>query len=389
MKFTYKTIKFLSFLSILLYLSCSKNNSNSNVTPTSEGTMLPTVVTCPDNNPQSLQKINLGKLLFFDPILSGNKDVACASCHQPNLAYTDNLDIAIGVNGIGLGAARNFAASGVRLFTKRNTPTIVNTAFNGLVNVNTIYDPLTAPMFFDNRKQSLETQSLEPIKALEEMRGSVFTADNALDSVVSRLKNIPEYKTLFQSVFTNPTDSDPVNAVNIGKAIAAFERTIVAGNSLYDKYVNGDANALSSTQKAGLAAFINTGCIKCHTGPMFSDYELHVLSVPDNPKISTDFGGNNNYAFRTPSLRNLSLTAPYMHSGAFNTLEQVMKFYDDVGQGRSQNAHVARSQLDSKLQGLKDDQRDLIIAFLRTLDDSSFNKNAPVTVPSKLKVGGN
>ncbi len=380
-------IPFFCLFTILYTTSCNRNTVDTNpIIASSTDFALPSNVIAPSNNLHDAQKIALGKLLFFDPILSGNKDVACASCHQPNLAYTDNLDIAIGVNGVGLAAARNFASSGSRLFTKRNTPTIVNSAFNGILTTNTGYDPLTAPMFFDNRKLSLELQSLEPIKALEEMRGTVFTADNALDSVVARLKNIPQYKTMFQSIFS---DVEAVSATNISKAIAAFERTIVANNSPYDKFINGDANALTAAQKAGFTSFKSLGCVRCHSGPMFSDYKLHILSVPDNAKIATDVG-NGSYAFRTPTLRNLSLTAPYMHNGTLATLADVMKFYDNVGKnGRSQNSHVANGQLDTNLNGLNDDTRDQIIAFLQSLDDSSFDKTPPTSVPSNLKVGGN
>ncbi len=373
-----------SLIFILLSASCSKNKAEDTaVIASTTDFALPPTPPIPANNLQEDQKIKLGKLLFFDPILSGNKDVACSSCHQPNLAYTDNLDIAIGVNGIGVGTSRNFAASASKLFTKRNTPTIVNTAFNGIKNTTGFFDALLAPMFYDNRKQSLELQSLEPIKALEEMCGTIFTADNALDSVVARLKNIAQYKTLFESIFP-----DGVTTTNLSKAIASFERTIVSNNSAYDRYINGDANALTATQKSGFAAFKQIGCDKCHSGPMFSDYQLHILSVPDNSKITTDVG-NGSYAFRTASLRNLSFTAPYMHNGAFSNLEDVIKFYDNVGKGQSQNRNVANNQLDAKLRGLNDNQRDQIIAFLQSLDDNSFDKSVPTYVPSNLKVGGN
>lgn len=375
---------YLSLFIILFASSCGKNNV---VDPTAVAITtdfaLPPNAPIPTNNLQDAQKIALGKLLFFDPILSGNKDVACASCHQPNLAYTDNLDIAIGVNGVGLGTLRNFSTNGSRLFAKRNTPTIVNVAFNGITTTNGFLDPLLAPMFFDSRKQSLELQSLEPIKALEEMRGTLFTTDNALDSVVARLKSIAEYKTLFESIFP-----DAITSTNISKVIAAFERTIITNNSAYDRFIKGDANALNATQKSGFAAFKQIGCNKCHNGPMFSDYQLHILSVPDNAKIATDVG-NGSYAFRTPTLRNLSLTAPYMHNGAFTSLDNVIKFYDNVGKGQSQNQHVANNQLDANLRGLNDNQRDQIIAFLQSLDDTSFDKTTPASVPSKLKVGGN
>ncbi len=382
-----KKIKlFFSVALLILISSCNRNNNNgTNAVDTGTDFALPTFVTTPFSNLQDTQKISLGKLLFFDPILSGNKDVACSSCHQPNAGYGDNIDIAIGVNGVGLGTARNFGAGSQRLFTKRNTPTIINTAFNGIVNPSSFNDPLLAPMFYDNRKLSLELQSLEPIKALEEMRGTIFTADNALDSVIQRLKIIPQYVTLFQKIFGT---EDAVNTLNLSKAIAAFERTIVANNAPYDKFIRGETSAMTQAQINGLAAFKNVGCIKCHSGPMFSDYKLHILSVPDNSKIATDIG-NGSYAFRTPTLRNLSLTAPYMHNGAFKTLGDVIRFYDNVGKGQSQNSHVANNQLDNNLRGVNDNQSNQIISFLQSLEDNSFEISIPSNVPSKLKVGGN
>ena len=124
---------------------------------------------------------------------------------------------------------------------------------------------------------------------------------------------------------------------NLGKAIASYERSILSNQSPFDKYMRGDKSAMSSAQLQGMNAFAANGCNKCHSGSMFSDYALHVLSVPDNAKQSTDDGANGSYAFRTPSLRNLLLTAPYMHSGVFSSLSEVLNFYDQVGEGRLQN----------------------------------------------------
>ncbi len=126
-----------------------------------------------------------------------------------------------------------------------------------------------------------------------------------------------------------------------------------------------------------------------HSGPMFSDYALHVLSVPDNPKLPTDAGATGTYAFRTPSLRNLSLTAPYMHSGVLNSLNAVLDFYERVGDRRTQNTHVNNSQLDGNLQRINDRDKGAIIQFLTALNDGSFDKSIPTAVPSGLHPGGN
>ncbi|MBA4139064.1 MAG: hypothetical protein H0X70_00915 [Segetibacter sp.] len=175
----------------------------------------------------------------------------------------------------------------------------------------------------------------------------------------------------------------------MGKAIATYERTIVSNHSPYDEYIRGNKSAMTNTQIDGMNAFASNGCNKCHSGPMFSDYALHVLSVPDNPKLPTDAGATGTYAFRTPSLRNLSLTAPYMHSGVLNSLNAVLDFYERVGDRRTQNTHVNNSQLDGNLQRINDRDKGAIIQFLTALNDGSFDKSIPTAVPSGLHPGGN
>ncbi len=240
-------------------------------------------------------------------------------------------------------------------------------------------------MFFDIWVHSLGLQSVEPIKTLEEIKGTTITSTAALDTVVLRLKNIRQYVQLFSNAFQT---TDAVTIQNMEKAIASYERTIVSNQSPYDKYIRGDKLAMTTTQIQGMNAFASNGCNRCHSGPMFSDYALHILSVPDNPKLPTDAGANGTYAFRTPSLRNLSLTAPYMHSGVFSNLNDVLNFYDQVGERRSQNAHVSSGQLDDKLQCINRRESDAIIQFLNALKDVSFDKSIPTTVPSGLNTGG-
>lgn len=366
---------------VVVLVNCSKNDlaASASLSP------LPLSVTAPADNPQTAQKIALGKLLFWDPILSGRKDVACATCHHPSLGYADARDLSIGVNGQGLGTARRFLSPNAIPFVKRNSLSIINTAFNS-ISADGVCTPSTAAMFFDNRTHSLELQSLEPIKTLEEMRGTAIAAASILDSVVLRLKAIPEYVQLFSDAFQT---TDAVNIQNMGKAIASFERSIVSNHSPFDEYMRGNKSAMTSAQIQGMNAFAASGCVKCHSGPMFSDYSLHVLSVPDNPKLPTDAGANGIYAFRTPSLRNLSLTGPYMHSGVFTSLDAVLNFYDQIGEGHSQNAHVGNNQLDGNLQRINRNDVNNIIQFLSALNDASFDKTIPATVPSSLHPGGN
>ena len=354
---------------------------------------LPQVVKAPADNPTTPEKVALGRLLFWDPILSGTKDVACASCHHPDFGYAENLDISIGAHGVGLGAERRFDKSGTHPFVKRNSQTVLNTAFNG-IDAAGGYDPSRAPMFWDVRAVSLETQALEPLKALEEMRGDAYPESEALDNVARRLQAIPEYRTRFTRAFGGTA---PVNPTNVGKALAAFERTLVATNSPFDRYMRGDQSAMTPLQIRGMQRFQRIGCANCHLGPMFTDYKLHTLGVPDNAKLATsDAGVEGRYQFRTPSLRNLAYTAPYMHSGTLRTLDDVIEFYDDVngggrrrGGGRTRNVNVPRENLDPLLRRLNlgGGRRDLV-AFLEALSDDSFDRTIPDKVPSGLHVGG-
>ena len=372
---------------VCLY-ACQKEEAVTVTTPVTTPNVRPNPfdnIKTPADNPITTAKTNLGKMLFWDPILSGDKDVACVSCHHPDFGYAENLDISIGSNGVGLGSTRHFQTPNTIGFVKRNAHTVLNTAFNGMDGIGN-YDPANAPMFWDLRKKTLELQSLEPIKSLEEMRGHHFTDSTALDSVVARLKNIEEYRQLFKLAFGSELS---INAENIGKAIATFERTLTATNSRFDGFDRGDKNILTDLEKTGMQLFQSVGCSNCHSGPMFSDYQLHVLSVPDNPKSPYDKGADDLYAFRTASLRNLKFTAPYMHSGRFTDLEQVIEFYDVAADGRSANPNVKREDIDPKVRQLKIQNVQAIIAFLLTLSDDNFDKSIPTKVPSQLNVGGN
>ncbi|MEO9892271.1 cytochrome-c peroxidase [Aurantibacter sp.] len=349
---------------------------------------LPHDVKSPANNKQTADKVALGKLLFYDPILSGDKDVACATCHHPSTGYSEFLDLSIGPNARGLGSKRRFKSPNNIPFVERNAQTILNTAFNG-IDANNRYDPEHATMFWDERVRSLEKQALEPIKALEEMRGNNFSEDEILDVIVQRLKVIPEYQALFDLAFDS---TNSVTISNLSKAIAAFERTLVANNSRFDQYMRGDKDAIHISEKDGFDLFKSVGCINCHNGPMFSDYLPHVLGVPKNNKLpEIDKGIQDTFAFRTPSLRNLRFTAPYMHNGSLTTLKRVLEFYEDISNGKERNAAIPSEKFDPFVHELKLSVKEmsLIISFLNTLNDESFDKEIPEAVPSGLAVGGN
>ena len=252
-------------------------------------------------------------------------------------------------------------------------------------------------MFWDNRVRSLEAQALEPIKTFEEMRGTALTEDSAVATIVSRLRGIPEYVRRFGDAFGAESEIDETM---LARAIAAFERTLIAMDSPFDRFRNGDGGALSPQQQRGMATFDQVGCDRCHDGPMFSDFDLHAEGVREHQGLSTADAGDGRFRFRTPSLRNVAVTAPYMHNGTLATLADVLRFYDN---GRSENPNVSnetrrRGRSGSRgprlardfvrVDDMSDDQMADIIAFLESLTDPNFDKRIPGAVPSGLPTGG-
>jgi cytochrome c peroxidase len=347
---------------------------------------LPATYLSPTDNPGSPEKIELGRLLFYDPILSGNKDVACASCHHPEFGYAESLPLSIGVNGQGLGEKRRFSAHNDIPFTRRNSQSLLNAAFIG-INEKGEYQPEKAPMFWDLRAGGLEQQAMFPVKTFEEMRGPGFTEENIAAEIEGRLKKIPGYRKRFAAVFGD----HPITADNISKALAAFQRSLVANNSRFDLYMRGDKSALSTREIEGMQLFLSVGCARCHSGPMLSDFKTHVLGVVDNEQLNvSDSGFQNTYAFRTPSLRNLRFSRPYMHNGKIRELKDVMTFYEDLPGKDVPNKNVRKDQVDTLARMLKLEFRDIntILEFLNTLNDDKYDRVIPAAVPSGLPVGG-
>lgn len=338
---------------------------------------LPILPNYPLDNPQSEEKRELGRLLFWDPVLSGNLDISCGTCHHPDFGYADGLERSLGVGGIGLGPDRRGGS-----LIDRNSPTVLNAAYNG-IGLTEIYDADASPMFWDNRIEGLEAQSLQPILSAIEMRGNQISEEEILTVVVNRLTSIPEYARRFEDVY----GSSEIEVGDIADALATFERSLIANNSRFDQYMRGDQDILTQRELDGLDDFINVGCANCHGGAMFSDFELHTLSVPNNG--INDTGATGAYDFRTPSLRNITLTAPYMHNGVFENLRDVMRFYRDVssGNGRSQNNNVNSVQIDIEVRNLNlnNNQVDNIIAFLNTLTDTDFDRSIPEALPSEMR----
>lgn len=373
--------------SIILFSSCQEDdglgeiNAVNNTFELEDISGLPQEVIHPVQNSYSAEKEDLGRLLFWDPILSGNKDVACASCHHPDFAYADARELSSGVGGVGLGPNRVNGA-----LVNRNSPSILNTAFNGVVQ-NGVQDPESSPMFWDSRASGLEEQAVLPMISAEEMRGEEISEEDIMDSIVSRLNAIDEYRDLFQSAY----GTAEITELHIAQALSTFQRSLVANNSPFDAYMRGDENALSPAEINGMETFIEVGCVNCHNGPMFSDFELHTLSTPDHPLIEDD-GATGDFDFRTPSLRNLAFTAPYMHNGVFEDIRDVLDFYNDIsgGNGDSQNNNVNDNQIDEDARDLNINNRAIndIIRFLETLNDDDFDTSIPASLPSGLSVGG-
>jgi cytochrome c peroxidase len=348
---------------------------------------LPDSCKYPADNLYSLEKKELGRLLFYDPILSGGKDVACATCHHPEFGYAESLELSIGVNGVGLGDQRHFNPHNDISFTKRNSQSVLNTAFNG-IDMNGNYDPSDAPMFWDLRAHSLEEQAALPIKTMEEMRGHGVMEANIHEVVVRRVNAIPSYSRLFAAAFP---DSPGITIGLITKSIANFQRSLLANHSRFDAYMRGDGNALSTREVEGMQLFLSSGCARWHNGPMLSDYKVHTMGVAENEKLGfSDSGYQRSYAFRTPSLRNLRFTRPYMHSGKVSTLEDVLTFYEDIHGDELPNKHVNKNDLDplAKKVNVEFKNINLIVEFLNSLNDAGYDRKIPSSVPSGLEVGG-
>ena len=390
----WKVIASLIVVMILSLGSCSDNGGGQSapdpdleVKRLSKIFALPASVKAPLDNPMSEAKVKLGKLLFHDPILSGERDVACATCHHPNNGFAESRDLSIGVSGKGFGQRR------VRLdpeqipLVKRNAHTVLNTAFNG-IDFRGSYQPDEAPMFWDSRAHSLEAQALLPLQALEEMRGVRFTEEEILPELVRRLRDNQIYVDLFADAF--PGESIDTNT--LAKAIASYERTLVANHSRFDAFKRGDQTALSQSEKDGMKLFLDAGCAACHNGPMFSDFKMHVLGVPNHPELpELDRGFEDRFAFRTPTLRNLRFTFPFMHNGSFKSIREILEFYQDISQGKSRNPAVPIDSIDPLARNLKLKARDFapIENFLLSLNDDSFDQSIPEEVPSGLPVAGN
>ena len=303
----------------------------------------------------SPQQIDLGRYLFFDPLLSGDNRLACASCHNPYRAFAD-------------GKALSLGASGQQ--TLRSAPSLWNSAF-------------LPHLFWDARASSLEEQAAGPLYSSREMNASPR-------QLLDKLRASPYYHELYAQAFAG---SEPLSLDNTYRALAAFQASLVSLHSRYDEYAHGNHNALSSIEISGLNVFRSfvARCAECHTPPLFTNNQLAVIGVPEPAGRRFDLGAGKTFAnaalngaFKVPTLRNIAQTAPYMHAGVFSSLHEVVEFYNG-GRG-----HALPSQPGLQLHwhivdpGLQAHEIDSLVAFLRTLSDQRFMPDVPRQLPSGL-----
>lgn len=300
---------------------------------------LPQTAPAPADNPTTPEKISLGKQLFFDPRLSGKNSMSCSSCHMPERWFGDSVDWNKGEEGITL---------------VRNTQSCLNVGFY-------------SSFFWDGRAPSLEEQALGPIRSDIEM-------NQDLDELEQELNEIPGYVSQFASVFgTKPNRKD------VAKALAAFQRTLVAGPSPFDLYLQGDEDALSADAKRGLELFVGEArCIECHNGPMLSDGNYYRMGISEEDLGREKVTGRkeDRYRFRTPSLRNIAETGPYMHNGLVHSLDAAVTFYY---RGAPQTTTEGLTMDAPDLRGLSLSDVPYLVAFLESLSGK-----APDFTPPKL-----
>ncbi len=303
---------------------------------------LPAMKFPPGTGAPSSGEIELGKQLYFEKRLSRDNTVSCASCHDPAQGWSNGARFATGIDGKVGG---------------RSSPTIINAA----------YFPL---QFWDGRADWLEGQALGPIQNPIEM-------NLTLPEALARLKAIPGYKKQFDTLY-----KDGVTEKNLARAIASFERTVLSGGAPYDRYKAGDTKAMSEPAVRGMKLFFNQAhCSACHAGPNFSDGGFHNIGVGmdmknfDKGRFEVSKLGGDTGAFKTPTLREIARTAPYMHDGSIKTLEEVVEFYDRGG--------IKNEWLDEEIYPLKltKQQKSDLVVFLR---EGLSSPNYPLVLPPAL-----
>lgn len=305
----------------------------------------------PDDNPMTEQGVSLGRMLFYDPILSSDSTMSCFSCHLIEQAFTDGLGLSIGVQGIE---------------TARSSMPLINLVF------------MSKDFFWDGRSASLEDQALAPVEAHDEL-------NEEWENVEIKLRNHPDYPSLFRAAFGIDRKSDITRDLAT-KAIAQFERTLISSDSKYDRVVWENEGEFTEQEEEGYELFkVETaitighpGCTHCHNGPLTTNnsFQNNGLDDVDSLEDFIDKGRGDvlnsvldNGKFRVPTLRNIALTAPYMHDGRFQTLDEVLDHYAAGGHG-VENENVNIQPFD-----LSEEEKQALISFLHTFTDTSFTKN--------------
>ncbi len=292
------------------------------------------------NSNEITDKVDLGRKLFFDPILSSDYSISCASCHKPAFAFADSSTFSTGVNGH---------------LSRRNTPSVINV----------LYQPY---FFYDGRAKTLEEQVIVPIEDSLEMNLPYAEA-------VMRIQNNLQYKLLFDSIYDEGPDS-----LNISNAIATFIRSLESpGNAPHDYYMNEiDTFATTPSQKRGLELFVSDEfkCFECHFSPTFTGDEFKNIGLYDGQKLNDkgryEASGNieDLGKFKVPSLRNVALTAPYMHNGMFNTLEEVIDYYSNPYDFVQDPINMDSLMIEPL--HFSDQQKEDLVNFLHSLTDSQL-----------------
>lgn len=376
---------FVVALGIVLWQSCKKDDPDPGETGTDLRSIAyapkPYTVIKPDHfpqvpipadNPITIDGVQLGRRLFYDPILSGDSTQSCASCHLPQGSFTDNLAVSVGIDGI---AGRRSAMS------------LLNIAY------------ATNGLFWDGRSPTLEDQALRPVEDPIEMH-------NTWTNVIAKLKVHPTYPALFRKAFGIQNTSEMTKEL-AAKAMAQFERILISsGTSKFDRYLQGEKDILDDDELDGKLMFFEEGgpaglpdaqCFHCHGGltltgnQYFNNGLTEAATLEDFPdKGRGEFNGKatDNGKFRSPTLRNIALTAPYMHDGRFQTLEEVIEHYSSHGKN-SPNKDPLIPQVGypipgtSPLQytGLNASHKKALVKFLHTLTDTTFVNNPDIQNP--------
>lgn len=305
----------------------------------------------PDDNPYSAEKAELGWLLFFDTRLSSDRTVSCASCHTPAQAFTDGRPVSTGIKQQKGG---------------RSAPSVINRVYG-------------AAMFWDGRASSLEEQAKGPIANPIEMTAEKDAA-KAHAACVDCLREVKEYRQRFKKVF----GTEEFTIDHVAMAIATFERTVLSGNSPYDKFKAGDKSALNESQQRGMKVFFsnNARCDSCHDGAAFTTNQFANIGVgmdklkPDLGRYNVTKKESDKGAFKTPGLRDVARTGPYMHDGSIKTLEEVVEHYDKGG--------VKNKWLHQDIKPLKlsKQEKSDLVQFLHALNGEGWQHiHAPTNLP--------